>query len=151
MKRFLLPLLLLSTACSSQKDWNYQEVVSKSSQFDSALLQYHSANELTGVGVELIKGSFGTLGYLNVVARQIPPLPDNPETAIVVFEIDDEKIPYKAERMKGGQRLLLPDEATEKLIATLKSNQTITIYLNGYMTKLEQSNFSKCLKKFSAR
>jgi hypothetical protein len=136
-------IFLLFAACSSHKEWTYREVVSSNPEFNSCLLRYQTKNEIIGIGVELLKGSFGTLGYLNVCSRQIPHLPETPNQSIVVFVIGDEKFPYKAERMEGGQKLLLPEDAKEKLIASLQDNKTVTIYLDGFMSTLEPSNFPK--------
>lgn len=147
-RTILFAIVLFLTACSSQKDWTYSRVVSASPEFNSSMLRRHSQSELVGVGVELLKGSFGTLGYLNVSARKIPVLPGTTDTSIVVFVIEDEKFPYKANRMAGGQKLLLPEEATEQLVAALQNNSIVDIYLDGYMTKLEPSNFQKLYKKF---
>ncbi len=153
MRTPLLGLIMLLPACSSHKEWNASQVVSRSKPFNSAQLQYTSDNELQGVGVELLKGAFGTLGYLNVSARQIPTLPEAPEMSIVVLVIEGEKFPYHANRMEGGQKLLLPSEATEKLISTLESNQAVSIHLDGFMTKLEPSasRFWNIFKRFNAK
>lgn len=148
MKTHILSLILLLTACTTPKKWTYSEVVSKTPQFSSTLLQYEPDDEQIGVGVELLKGSFGIVGYLNVQTCKIPSLPDEPNASLVVFAIEDEKIPYKAERMEGGQKLRLPDAAIEKLICALQNSQSVTIYLDGYMSVLETSNFSKASKKF---
>lgn len=133
-KRTTLFLLLFISACSPQKNWIYREVSSKLPEFESSYLQLPPQNELTGIGVEILSCVTGTTAYLNVISRQIPPFQGNPAEAIVVFQIGDEKIPYKAHRMEGGQRLLLPHEATEKLIKVLSQDKTLKIYLDGYQT-----------------
>lgn len=148
MRTVLLLCTLLLTACSQKGGWSYQEVISNSGQFDSVHLHFPPENELTGIGVEFLKGSFGTIGYAYVVNRTIPSLPKEEDYAIFVIQIDEETFPYKAQKMEGGQRLSLPKEAVEKLLASLTDEQPVTIYLNGYMSKLSSSNFAKNAEKF---
>jgi hypothetical protein len=143
----LLLILTLFCSCNSIKPWAFKEVVSNNPQFNSTLLTYQSDDELMGVGVEILKGIFGTFGYLNVHSRQIPSLPDAPSKSIVVLLIDEKKFPYNADRMEGGQKLLLPQEATAQLTSSLLNNQSVTIYLDGFKSTLEPTNFANMYKK----
>lgn len=129
-------LLLLLTACSTPQAWTTAAVVTKKHQFDSTRVKLDSKNTLTGIGVEFLQGNFGTIGYLTVAARSIPPFQGDEERAIVVMAIGEEKLPFEAHRLRGGQKLRLPDEATEKLLTHLRDGEEITLYLEGFMERL---------------
>ncbi|MCC5832477.1 MAG: hypothetical protein JJU12_05470 [Chlamydiales bacterium] len=148
MKLCYLIIILVLTACNSHKEWTYSEVVSAAPELNSKQLRYRIKDEITGIEVELLEGAFGRFAYLNVCARQIPSLPGDACRSIVVFVIDDEKLSFQAERMLGGQKLLLPDEAIKKLIDSLDNNRSVSIYLDGFQTELKPSNFHKVYKNF---
>ncbi len=135
MKAFVALLLLLS-ACASKNVWHMQKVLSKLPDQHSMLISYHPKNEITGIGVELLTGSFGKRAILYVCARQIPSLPHAPHQANVIFLIDEEQHCYKAQKMEGGQKVLLPEEATKMLFEAVECNKGVTIVLDGYLSKI---------------
>ncbi len=142
-------ILLLCAACSTPNQWTYRHVPSSTKTLQSRQLQYLPSSPLVGVGIELLNGNFGTIGYLNVTCCSIPPLKGNPQKAVIILQIEENSFAYQAERMEGGQRLRLPDEATEKLIATLEKEIPVTVVLDGYLSQVSPGNFSKVIKKFA--
>lgn len=94
-------------------------------------------------------GSFGTLGYLNIHGKPIPPTLDSNNEVIAILEIEDERRAYRAIRMEGGQRFLLPDEAKDELIEALLAMKKTKVYLDGYATEVSSRNFSKLYCQFS--
>lgn len=147
---FVSILLAGSVGCARQNNWSYREVISHSPQFDSFQLQHLPEKDLSGIGVELLKGSFGTYCYLTVNCCQIPPFRQDPTSALLVLQINEQTYPYKTERMEGGQKVKLPDEATQKLLEALGEGNAVTVYLEGFMEEIQPRNFFKFSKKFIA-
>lgn len=132
---------LFLPSCQKER-WICREVVSDCPEFNSAQLLSPSDKAFSGIGVELLRGSFGTAGFLNVYARQIT-------SNDVVFTAHACQYCYTGRVMSGGQRLLLPDAATDMLISTLTSGESVTIFLEGFSTEVCPDTFVKKYRKFS--
>ena len=143
MQRVLLFLLLLA-ACTQEKSWTYQEVKASAPQFHSQSLSF-SSNAINGIGVEILQGSFGIVGYLNVTSCTIPSIPDAPDQAIISLQAGEEQLVYRGKKMEGSQRVRLPEEALSYLISSLQNNHSVTIYLDGYSTEVTPKKFKKLL------
>lgn len=144
-------LLAMATAtlingCSHQKNWEFREVIS--AQYGSRQLFYHPESCLNGIGLELLQGPFGIVGYAEVTVCTIPPLSRNPSQAQLIVEIQQERISYESLLMEGGQRLLLPQEATDKILDSLRNHLPVTLYLKGYISHLDPADYSKSVAKF---
>jgi hypothetical protein len=131
--RFLALILLFCIfflAGCQQKGWIYRKVVSDSPQFNSAQWKHVTEHAFNGIEVQFLKGDFGTLGFLNVYSRRIP-------SGALIIQIESASYPFTGIVMEGGQRLLLPDEATETILQALRSGQKVWIYLDGgYSTEI---------------
>ncbi|MEZ5315657.1 MAG: hypothetical protein R3E91_05585 [Chlamydiales bacterium] len=140
-------LLLLLPACIAHKEWSYSQTSSTHRQWNSHRILHRTKDPINGINVELLKGAFGTVVYLTISAHPIPLSLDGSNQVPVVFLIEQKIFSYKATRMRGGQKFLLSEEATEKLISSLENHQNIHIYLDRYQTDLLSSNFFKLYKK----
>jgi hypothetical protein len=134
-------LLALLLAGCQPKGWSFCEVISDCPQFHSTQLKYSSENSFSGIEVQLIKGNFGTIGYLNVCSRELV-------SGELFFEITGKVYPFSGVVLQGGQRLLLPANATQLLIKALLSNETVRIKLESFQTTLWPANFQRQFKKF---
>lgn len=134
-RRFLL-FLFLTTGCNRHSSWIYQEVVSDYPLFDSHQLTFTPENKFNGLEVQFLKGNFGTIGFFNILCREI----DSENFSLL---INGSLSFYKGILMAGGQRLQLPPEATSSLIsALLEGNQVIATFGNYYSIILP-ANFAK--------
>lgn len=143
----IFALFLFLFSCGRKELWQYREVVEGCAQFNSANLTYCPSNLFTGIEVQFLKGEFGTLCFLNVFSRAIPPFAQDPKSALVIIEIDDQQYPFKAIRMESAQRVLLPDEAASMLISALHNSCMVTIYLESYMAQISSQKFPHYFEK----
>lgn len=148
LQRLLLVMAtaILINGCSHPRRWEFREVLSK--QYNSRQLSYHPESSLNGIGLELLEGPFGTVGYVEVTVRTIPPIAANTNQALLILKIENEPFTYESTLMEGGQRLLLPQDAIEKIIECLRLDQPFTLYLNGYISKFNPVDYSKTVAKF---
>jgi hypothetical protein len=119
----------LLAGCCQQKGWVFQKVISDYPQFDSAQLIYVPDNRFSGVAVQLLQGEFGTVGFLNAYSRMLV-------SNRVVIQVGECFYSYLGTLLEGGQKLLLPQEATVLLVQTLLSGQKSIVYLDGFSTEL---------------
>jgi len=133
---FFLPLCVSLLVVSCQpKGWVVCNTLSDYPQFNSAQMLHTPDNSFNGIEIQLLRGSFGIVGYLNVCSMCIP-------SNTVIFYIAGTQYQFTGVVLEGGQRLLLPSEATEKLIQALLSRCTVDIYLEGFQTKVLPYNFA---------
>lgn len=138
--RFILFIVLLYS-CSPRSCWLYQEVDSDCPQYNSANLTHPSANTFNGIGLQLLTGPFGTLGYLNVYCGSIPSFDEEGRTAKVLFIIDGTHYQFDGILHEGQQKVLLPDEATQLVIRALLDNQSVCIVMKGYLGEISAVGF----------
>lgn len=85
-----------------------------------------------------------TTFYLNAFTLLFPTNADDEEHTTVIFCIEETTQTFLAERLLGGQRLLLPDEAMQLTMETLQENKTIEITVGRYQATLIPDNFVRC-------
>lgn len=96
-------------------------------------------NQFNGVELEIAHGNYGYRMYVNVFAR---PLACDPE---VVVTINDLPVTYKVERFDGGQRVLLPDNAAERVMQAMKDGQAVDIAIGRYRSIITPQGFGESL------
>ncbi|NGX54205.1 MAG: hypothetical protein K1000chlam4_00930 [Chlamydiae bacterium] len=63
--------------------------------------------------------------------------------------VDEQPYSFATTRMEGGQRLLLPEEATQLLISALSKTQKVTIAApGGFSSVISSKKFDKLYRKF---
>lgn len=77
--------------------------------------------------LRIVKGSYGVRTYADSFVRNFPTVPKSQDKTQVELIIGEISTTYLAERLQGGQRLVLPDEATEAIIAALANDSPITL------------------------
>lgn len=85
-----------------------------------------------------------TTFYLDAFTLLFPLNAGDEEHTEVTFCIEDVTHTFLAERLLGGQRLLLPDEAMEVTMEALFENKTIEVTAGRYQATLIPDNFARC-------
>ncbi len=137
----LLLLVFSLTGCRG-KGWFYSDVKSDCARFNSALLSHCSPEAFNGIELQLLRGEFGILAFLNISSGSL----NSPTAAL---EIEGIRYLYTAHVMQGGQRVLLPPEAADFIITSLLNGLNVKICLNGYMSEFFPENFARKYKCFS--
>lgn len=81
--------------------------------------------------------------HINVHSLCIVPLKDDPGKALVMITIDGEEYKEPAFWLQGGQRLLLTDETSQKIIEALICNKTVEIKVGRFKNTLIPDNFEQ--------
>lgn len=93
--------------------------------------------------LELDRGSSGLRMYINVFAMALPHSQEDDQKTNVNVEILDETWTVLAERLQGGQRLLLPPEIADIIVDALLSNQLVNISVGRYHAEILSAGFKK--------
>lgn len=140
-RRVVFILLLFLFSCrTSYPCWEiepYQDFGS----FYTAKVFLSSQSDADGVEVEVVRSPSGLRVYLNL--KFCPVCPDNLEnqTISVSYQIDEEYFSSNAYIFEGGQRLLLSEEAQNRIITALLLGVTVHIDVASYSTDIVSLNF----------
>ena len=134
-------VVFLLSSCSDSCYWRYQRIKTEPACYSSELIHYVPKNSCNNIDIEFLKGEYGILGYIGVYCKEIPPASINPKTSEVVIAIENQAMRYYALRMEGGQRLLLPEAATDQLMAAFCAGKCAIIGLEGYYAEVSGIDF----------
>ncbi|MCX6990100.1 MAG: hypothetical protein NTX49_03405 [Chlamydiae bacterium] len=137
----LIAALLLG--CSHRDNWKVSHIQSGSKQFSSSRLSYHTPDTVNGIDVEFLALDTSCNLYLHVHSHPVKPYKGDPKTALVTMKTEENAKSFLAKRHEGGQRLLLPDNAKEFLVASLKEGKTVIISTSGYTSTLTPDSFER--------
>lgn len=85
--------------------------------------------------------------YLNILTLQFPALKDNHTITPVTITVEGQQYTYDADRMEGGQRTHLPDEARDLIINSLMAEESVQISSGRYHETLITDNFPLLYQK----
>lgn len=145
-KQYILALLLclfFLSSCLKKGKWEEASLPNSSSFHDLAKLSYPPLNPLYGIELELIRSGEALFGYLNVHHFEISPYEQNQRKAKVEFITEQKKRSFVLDRLEGGQRLRLSEEALQTLVALLQSEAKITIKFPPFLETIEAKEFHK--------
>jgi hypothetical protein len=146
----LLFFCLLAAGCASKSNWSHSQIDSGSAQFSSSRLTHTLADAPNRLQLEVIQTKNTRKGYLYVHSHPIPPSKANPKLSNVYIQTEDNSFSYLAIRHSGGNRILLPEEALEKIFYALKSGEIVTLKSGGYVATLSPNGFENEYKKFQS-
>lgn len=151
--RAILALCLLYLpSCTSSKcrEWDLQEIITKCSHYNGGRIILGPDSDCSFLELEIMRNSSGVRIFINILLMQAPPLNGNSYLTTATVQFGDEEPwivhPYLLE---GGQRLLLPGDASDLLISQLLDDQSFTIKIGrSYITVIPDGfteNFKRLL------
>lgn len=142
-----LSFFFLLVSCSApSREWEFIYRRNHPIRFSSGKLLL-SSDMSNNLDLEIVKGFRGMKMYINVHSLSIPTNPENPDKVIVLATWDGTVMEIEADRLRGGQRLLLSTDAANKIIALLENNQTITLSVGRYHGEIVPTGFSENYQK----
>lgn len=138
-------LFLLATSCSSSScpKWQIEETITCSPCYNSGKIFFPPPDEFSGLELELARGPDDVRMYINVFSIEISGEADDSNAAQVLVDFGGEAETFTANILQGGQRLLLPPEATERILSSLLDGDYITISVDRYKAEIPSENFPK--------
>lgn len=111
--------------------------------FSSQRIYLSPANKYSGLEMELMNFRGEIRMYLNVCGPEIPPYPDDPSKAEIFLNFRDHHYRTLAERLRGGQRLLIPECVRDEIIWYLFQCQPVFLQVGRYSTDLPPDRFAE--------
>ncbi len=141
----VLPLIFFLSSCvePSSCDWQREEYHSHFPGYSSKIISLPPANDDFGLELEL--ASYSTESdrmYINLFSLPIPENPNRPKKVDVAIAFESSTETVEADLFSGGQRILLPPEAAQKIIDSLLEGQAVTISVDRYRGEIYPENFS---------
>jgi len=133
----------LLIGCSRSDNWKVSHIQSGSKQFSSSRLSYHTPDPINGIDVEFLALDTSCNLYLHVHSHPVKPYKGDQKTALVSMKTEEKSESFVAKRHAGGQRLLLPAQANDFLVTSLKEGKTVIISTSGYSSTLSPNSFER--------
>lgn len=143
----VLFLLLLASCTPKQPQWKLTTIKAIYPCSTYAKARLAPCNPFYGIEAEILCNGDDTTFFLNALIMCFPPA-ETPDGKInVTLEIDENTFNFASERLEGGQRIMLPEEAKELIIASLLDGHLVTITVGRYQTTLILDNFENVYGK----
>jgi hypothetical protein len=137
----LLACAVVLSGCGKQSHWACDQIHSDKEAFCSNKLTYRSGNPARGIDLEFLKTTEHLATYLNIHSLPIAARKKDPNTTPLTIEIEGETFHYLVRRLTGGQRFLLPSEASQQIIDALQDHKEVQITLASYKTSFKPEDF----------
>lgn len=138
----MLALLLFSSCSANRSSWNYASIPSAPCQ----RLCLAPKNSFKNLEIALQKENEGTRAIINVYA--IPLKPESDGKTKVTLTLDGTSTSYTATVLEGGQRIVLPSDAEQKLINALFQKKPLVLATGRYSTEVNYEGFEEPFSHF---
>lgn len=147
---FAILSLFFFFSCSKPcQEWEFGQVVTPCPCYNSGRLFLPTTDPSRGLEIEIIHASSNneTLLYLGAYSLEFTGTKENPNKTLVTVTIDEQSIVVAADRLEGGQKLLMPPEATQTIINALLENRVVRLKTGRYQTEILNANFCELYYK----
>lgn len=154
-KRVLAALFLLFCfSCTNPcQQWEWERIQTHYLEFDSAKLSWWTSDPCQGVDVQIVCTTCETLIYFDLNIFEFPFIENDPlKTEVLILTDENREYCFVADRLEGGQRLLLPAEAGSLILDLLSAGSSFTISIENYSETVLSTNFDRAFqqtRKFS--
>ena len=138
-----LLLLFLLAGCGVASPWHCDTISAASHQFDSSRLTYKTPS--SHLGLELLKAGDKIYAFLFLDQHRFST--DNAPVKIFLT-IGDEQLTEILPVRKGGMKILLSNEMSEKLILGLQEGKSAVILGGGFQETIDPADFEPAYSKF---
>lgn len=153
MRKSGLPALFFITFCFSAcsphcHQWKLAIIKADCPPARYAKLYLPACSTFNGFDAVLIRANGCISFYLNALTLCFPNYGEDPDHTEVVFCIDDEVSTFIADKLQGGQSLLLPEEAMQLVVSAMLQQKCVDITIGRYQTTLIPDHFDTSYNKF---
>ncbi len=143
-----LAFILVAASCQPESNsWEVKETKSRHRSHQAVRLAKKPDNPFRGMEIEFVKTSSGRRAYLNVYSLAFPSTGADGKQTEVLIRSGEIEHRFLASRLEGGQRVLLPEDATNLLIEQLTNQQTVVIISGRFDVKVSPGEFPSLKNK----
>jgi hypothetical protein len=105
-------------------------------------------SNFNGIGAEFLSIGGELRLFFNALLFEFPANEYDPCLTTVNIKINDTELIYQAERLEGGQRLRMPQEATETIVAALCEGLCVDVAIGSYRETLVPTKFQQAYNAY---
>jgi hypothetical protein len=146
---FAALFLFLCFACARPyQQWECEKIQAHYPCSDSAKISWWTVNPCQGIDVHIIFTTCEMFLYFDTHIFEFPFIESNPlKTEVHILADDHGEYGFIADRLEGGQRLVLPAEAGSLLLDLLSAGSSFTISIENYSETILPTHFDHALKR----
>jgi hypothetical protein len=118
------------------QEWQEQTAYSAHAKHSFSRIYTPELRSFYQMGAELNQNRCESKLYLFVLCFQFPCLENDDEHSEVAVEAEGSTYMFYAERLAGGQKLLLPEDAKQLILTALSNGYPVQLTVGGYRTTL---------------
>jgi hypothetical protein len=138
----LVVCLLVFFSCNHSTNWQLEHLYSDCKEHCSSRLSYLCKDRMSGIDLEIICRENTLKAYLHLYPHVM-----KKRSTIIKLATKESTEQFNAYCLKGGQKILLPQEALHFFLHALANNQEIQITVGGCYSCIEPMGFKKSFKK----
>jgi len=147
---FLISIFVSSCSSVGQRQgWVLEKAITPYAIYDASRIFLPVDDQFRGLEVVYVRGSQGVCMFINACSIPFPTDDTCPDKTDVVVEIADSFYVVRADRLKGGQRLLMPCDITENIVEALLVGCPVYITIGRYCGELIPDNFEKVYRELN--
>jgi hypothetical protein len=144
----ILFLLLCFTSCNKTcHQWKEEETLTTCFCYNSGKIFLRPPARQGSIELELTRGTYGLRLYVNIFSLEAQPEECDPTKTMVIFDVGDDSITIFGDLLEGGQRILLPPNATQWVINLLNSDQEFVVHVGRYSSTIISTGFTEAYQK----
>lgn len=143
--------LVLSSCSSSQPAWRLTSNRGNNSSFSSSRLLFSNSN-FSELEIDILQTDQGKVTYINACGIKLEGEGKSPEgyaTIKITINIENHSYDYCGFLLQGGHRILLPEDASNLVVAALHENQAVEVSVAHYSTTILPDNFVENYQKLT--
>lgn len=153
-KKVVYALFLITyfntSCCPQYNHWKLAVIKADCPTASYAKVYLPTCNPFNGLEAVLMSCNGNARLYFNALTLLFPCACEDEKLSEVSISIEEENYLFMAERLQGGQCLLMPDEAMLLITHALLKKKNVEVIVGRYQTILTYENFEKtynCLVK----
>jgi hypothetical protein len=142
---FLVPLLFYS--CSPHcHQWKLAAIKANCPCATYTKVYLPTCNPFNGLEAVFISYNGNIRLYFNALTMQFPYIANDEEHTEIYLKVDEQAYNFVAERLKGGQTLLIPEEYLQLILRALHEKHYVEVMIGRYQAKIGCDNFERCYR-----
>jgi hypothetical protein len=135
-------LLFFSFSCVKPcQQWEMDHIEAQCPYYNSTKIYLPALNSFSNLEVEIVRTANETRMYFNIFTLEFPWICEDESKTEVCLVIDQQEYRFLADRLEGGQRLLLPPDALELVVQTLLQYAPVQAIVGRYTADIIPNNF----------
>ena len=137
-------LILVSSSCSSPcHQWKFAAIKADCPSATYVKVYLPECNAFNGLEAELVCNNCDMQFYLNAKTLLLPCSCNDQNHTELKIVVCENEYKFMAERLLGGQRLLLPEDARQLIICSLLEGNDVEVTVGRYQAMLISEGFAK--------